>query len=337
MGLNGDHLGNIRLSYSDSDGNGSINASSEIIEEKNYYPFGLTHKGYNGSVSANGNSLANKYGYNGKELQDDDIGGNSLDWYDFGARNYDPALGRWMNLDPLAEKMTRHSPYNYAFNNPIYFIDPDGMEPLDWIKNLETGVVEWYDETGDKAIEKAVTDNRENISIKNPTDSEKKNFKNLGASFFGSKGENPSDNAQIKEQQEAYLTEVASDLNAEAGVDYGSNEQGNGEVGDVTKTVLESFFIGGNNGEGNSTTSKDNAWTQSQVRSKVHEKTLGKLIPALKKGAGTIMAILDTQTLGSGSTKPVNKRNASKAFKSKVMPLLTAETLMNISTHKYKK
>ncbi|WP_117885618.1 DUF6443 domain-containing protein [Aureibaculum luteum] len=124
-----DHLGNIRLSYTDSDGNGSINASTEIIEEKNYYPFGLTHKGYNGNVSANGNSLANKYGYNGKELQDDDISGKSLDWYDFGARNYDPALGRWMNLDPLAEQMRRHSPYNYAFNNPVFFQDPDGMMP----------------------------------------------------------------------------------------------------------------------------------------------------------------------------------------------------------------
>jgi RHS repeat-associated protein len=89
------------------------------------YPFGLQHKGYNNVVSSNGNSTAQNFGYNGKELSEE-LG---VQWHDFGARNYDASLGRWMNLDPLAEKMRRYSPYNFAFDNPIYFIDPDGMMP----------------------------------------------------------------------------------------------------------------------------------------------------------------------------------------------------------------
>jgi len=62
-----DHLGNIRLPYSDSDNNGTI-VTSEIIEENNYYPFGLKHKGYNASVSANENSVAQRYKFVGKEM-----------------------------------------------------------------------------------------------------------------------------------------------------------------------------------------------------------------------------------------------------------------------------
>ena len=124
-----DHLGNVRLSYSDENKDGSVN-SSEIIEESNYYPFGLKQKGYN-NVIQGGNGLAQNWKFGGKELNSE-LG---LDWYDITARNYDPAIGRWMNLDPLAEIMRRHSPYNYAFDNPIYFMDPDGMAPRESLVN----------------------------------------------------------------------------------------------------------------------------------------------------------------------------------------------------------
>jgi len=129
-----DHLGNIRLSYQDKNNDGTITAATEIVEENNYYPFGLKHKGYNTQI----NGRHHKFMFGGKEQQDE-LG---LNWYDFTARNYDPALGRWMNLDPLAEKMRRHSPYNYAFDNPIFFIDPDGMAPNDWVESAK-GKIYW--------------------------------------------------------------------------------------------------------------------------------------------------------------------------------------------------
>ena len=127
------------------------NNELSILEEDHYYPGacpersrrGLKHTGYNsrhvvfesdrepepGVVLTPVNPFLGdsyKYKFGGKEYDDT----FDINTYDFGARNYDPALGRWMNLDPLAEAMRRHSPYNYAFDNPVYFIDPDGMVPI---------------------------------------------------------------------------------------------------------------------------------------------------------------------------------------------------------------
>ncbi|RLD58390.1 MAG: hypothetical protein DRI97_03295 [Bacteroidetes bacterium] len=70
------------------------------------------------------NRLQIIFKYNGKELQDELLGSVNLDWYDYHARLYDPALGRFLTIDPLAEQFMAESPYDYCLKNPINRIDP---------------------------------------------------------------------------------------------------------------------------------------------------------------------------------------------------------------------
>lgn len=134
-----DHLGNTRMAFNGYDGGGI-----DPVQANDYYPFGLRHE----PVALEND---NKYLYNGKEWQDDVVGGNSLEWYDYGARMYDPILGRWHVVDPMVENNHyEHSPYTYVYNNPIKLIDPMGLDSI--VVNNEGNVVNVNKRDGDHII-----------------------------------------------------------------------------------------------------------------------------------------------------------------------------------------
>ncbi|MCS4238491.1 RHS repeat-associated protein [Myroides gitamensis] len=124
-----DHLGNVRLSYSDANKNDKIDVG-EIIEETNYYPFGLAHQGYN----EKNNTIAQnyKYQYNDREWQHE-LGLN-ITAMDF--RMYDNALGRFYGIDKLTEAIPGITPFHFGYNNPIMMSDPSGLLSQAFLQSL---------------------------------------------------------------------------------------------------------------------------------------------------------------------------------------------------------
>ena len=95
-------------------------ADGEMWQPPHYYPFGTPISDPHSAI----NPDHQPFRYNGKEL--DMMHG--LNTYDYGARQYDPILGRWDRMDPLCEKYYSVSPYAYCHNNPVMLVDPDGRE-----------------------------------------------------------------------------------------------------------------------------------------------------------------------------------------------------------------
>ena len=128
-----DHLGNIRLTYTKD----MVSNELKIMDENHYYPFGLKHQKYSpaGSLDLKAQSaeIARPgyatstdflYRMNGKEWQDE-LG---LNMYDMDMRQYDPAIARWVVLDPVIHHSL--SPYNAFDNNPVFWADPSGADSV---------------------------------------------------------------------------------------------------------------------------------------------------------------------------------------------------------------
>jgi RHS repeat-associated protein len=123
-----DHLGNTRLTFSDKNGNGTVDqtsdpATTEVLEETHYYPFGMAMKGN----WAEDKGQKNRYLFNGTEFNDE----FGLDVSMMAFRTYDPAIGRFWQVDPLAEAAPAWTSYRFGFNSPIIYSDALGLREED--------------------------------------------------------------------------------------------------------------------------------------------------------------------------------------------------------------
>ena len=145
-----DHLGNVHQ-VTEADGT----KTGYVIQKINYYPFGAQF--CDNSVDSN----VQPHKYNGKEF--DKMHG--LNTYDYGARQYNPVTARWDRMDPLAEKYYSISPYAYCMNNPIIFVDPDGMDGVAAIdfdnKTILISQTFYYNKKSEGLNKKGIVSDRE--------------------------------------------------------------------------------------------------------------------------------------------------------------------------------
>ena len=218
-----DHLGNAHILFSDLDGDGKLTLfddpstdAEEVVEayqESHYYPFGMLMEG----PFAPTLDIPDNYLYNTKEFNAD----FGLNWYDYGARWHDPAIGRWGAVDPLAEKYSPFSPYNYTLNNPVRFLDPDGMGVDDII---------FYNTKGEE-VHRVVSETVNEVYVINSDD---------GTQAFNT-SRNLIQGANTVETAQMYVEMASSDFSEATGVSLrftGSANEDNAAQADGTLSVM---------------------------------------------------------------------------------------------------
>ncbi|MEZ4884899.1 MAG: RHS repeat-associated core domain-containing protein [Chitinophagales bacterium] len=246
-----DHLGNIRLWVSDLDNDGILETPSEILQEKHFYPFGMEMEGPWMQGGAN-----NPYQYNGKELVSD----FGLNLMDYGARWYDAAVGRWWSVDLMAEKYSVTNPFAYVTNNPMKFIDPNGMELTISFKGFNKAEKEQAIKTVKSWLQRGLGDAYSvGISKKGKvTVSQNDNYKgevSEGSSQLYGMLQEAQNNGDTKFTMSAETDEVNVDNDEAATMDYGDlqkieNMQNNTDEpnvitpqGKIAKMIYEQYGI----------------------------------------------------------------------------------------------
>ncbi|MEM7369994.1 MAG: PKD domain-containing protein [Bacteroidota bacterium] len=172
-----DHLGNVRVTFSDTS---EACEGPVVLSEDHYYPFGLQMPFLSETAGE-----VQRFKYNGKELHQE----YGLGWYDYGARMYDPAIGRWNANDPLAEMYGDWSPYNYVMGNPLASIDPDGMQT----QRIQDFDGNWHEIDDDDVVNVYQTEGASGPPLSNPNEWSGENH----GSFSDPNGENPANVSTI--------------------------------------------------------------------------------------------------------------------------------------------
>ena len=208
-----DHQGNNRV---------VVDQAGQTEEVNHYYPFGGTFASADNSIQP--------YKYNGKELDTK----NGLNWYDYGARQYDVAIGRWNAVDPMAEMYYSWSPYVYCVNSPTNYVDPTGCFSTKfgaWLYKLFNG--------GDQILKDIGGEYFVSTQVEHSGDE-------VGATVnrrFDWNGRNTGRNLAVEKQWNAYIADTKfQELCTTHGMEYVRTENQSDAVAGMLQPAMQTII-----------------------------------------------------------------------------------------------